>query len=57
MVYLAIDYGCYEGWRLIEYLTPEQALEAVKSGQYSGSQWKILKEIRLVVQDENGSLL
>lgn len=46
MVYLAIDYGCYEGWRLEEAKDVETALEKVKGGSYSGcSGWKILKEI------------
>ena len=53
MVYLAIDYGCYEGWRLEEYETPELALEAVKSGQFSGSPWKILKELKITIEDSN----
>jgi hypothetical protein len=46
MVYLAIDYGCYEGWRLKEFSDAEAALAEVKSGTYSGcSGWKILEEI------------
>jgi hypothetical protein len=51
MVYLAIDYGTYEGWRLQEYETPELALNAVKSGQFSGSPWKILKELKIAIED------
>jgi len=53
MVYLAIDYGCYEGWRLEEYETPELALEAVKSGQFSGSPWKILKELKITIEESD----
>jgi len=49
MVYLAIDYGCYEGWRLEEFKDVETAMGKVKDGSYSGSSgWKILREIDLV---------
>ena len=53
MIYLAIDYGTYEGWRLEEYETAEAALKAVKSGQFSSSPWKILKELKISVEDSD----
>jgi len=51
MIYLAIDYGTYEGWRLEEYETAEAALEALKSGKFSGSPWKILKELKITIEE------
>jgi hypothetical protein len=46
MIYLAIDYGCYEGWRLEEFKDVEAALASIKSGPPSGCiGWKILEEI------------
>jgi len=53
MVYLAIDYGTYEGWLLQEYEIPEDALKAVKSGQFSGSPWKILKELKVTIEESD----
>ncbi len=52
MVYLAIDYGCYEGWRLEEYPNSKLALEAVKTGQTFGNPWKILREIQIQAAPE-----
>ncbi len=54
MYYLAVDYGSYEGWKLVKYPTAEDALDAVKSGkEYTESgKWKILKEVEITVKED-----
>ena len=44
-VYLAINYGAYEGWRLEPYDSPADALKAAQDGDTHGSEWIILREI------------
>lgn len=52
MFYLAVNYGTYEGWRLTEYPTAQEALKAVYSGQTFGNEWKILKEMKVEIADD-----
>ena len=52
MVFLAINYGSYEGWTLTEYLTGQDALNAVRGGESYGNEWKILKELQITVHDD-----
>ena len=53
MIYLAVDYGSYEGWRLEEVKDVDAALVKVK-GSYSGcSGWKILREIEIGEKDRS----
>jgi hypothetical protein len=51
MIFLAINYGCYEGWELKEYASAEEAIAAVKSGETHGIEWKILKELTISVDE------
>lgn len=51
-IYLAINYGAYEGWKLEPYDLPSEALQAVKDGETHGSEWKILKELNVQVEEE-----
>lgn len=58
MVYLAVNYGAYEGWKLEEYETPKKAIEAVQCGATYGNQWKILKELIVeIANDEEYGLV
>lgn len=50
-IYLAENYGAYEGWKLREVKSVEEALELVKSGQTYG-EFKILKELEIKVVDD-----
>jgi len=52
LIFLAINYGAYEGWKLTPYLSADVALEAVKRGETYGNEWKILKEIQIKTVDE-----
>lgn len=51
MIYLAIDYGVYEGWKLVECKDAEDALERVRGGWTYGEPWKILKELKVSVEE------
>jgi len=51
MIYLAIDYGSYEGWSLQECKDVEDAIDKVKQGRTFGEPWKILKELHIVVKE------
>jgi hypothetical protein len=53
LIYLAINYGAYEGWKLTPYLSADVAIEAVKRGETYGSEWKILKEVSVKAIDED----
>lgn len=44
-IYLATDYGAYEGWRLTPYDIASEALQAVRDGETYGNKWKILREL------------
>ncbi len=50
-IYLAINHGSYEGWALRPYDSPSEALQAAQEGDTYGSEWLILKELAIVVQD------
>lgn len=50
-VYLAINFGS-EGWKLEPFLDVNVALNAVKKGSTYGNEWKILKELEVVVKDD-----
>ena len=50
-IFLAINYGV-EGWQLKPCLNAETALDSVKNGNTFGNEWKILKEIDVVVKEE-----
>lgn len=53
-IYLAINYGAYEGWKLIEYETSKDAVDAMKNGEYSTcEEWKILKELEIRIIDKD----
>uniref|UniRef100_A0A6M3JH56 Uncharacterized protein n=1 Tax=viral metagenome TaxID=1070528 RepID=A0A6M3JH56_9ZZZZ len=52
MIYLAVDHGCYEGWRLMECETAEEAIEYVKRGETYSMPWKIFKELMVTVEKE-----
>ena len=47
MYFLAVNYGSYEGWKLIEFESAQEALVALKEGQSHGQTFKILKEVEL----------
>jgi len=49
MIFLAVDYGAYEGWKLTLYETPKAALQAVIDGATYGNKWKILKELQVTI--------
>jgi len=51
-VYLAINYGPYEGWQLNPYDTAFEALKAVRDGETYGHEWKILKELDIKIDEE-----
>ena len=53
-IYLAINYGCYEGWKLEPYDTVFEAVDAVKSGQTFGNEWKIVRELEITASDIEG---
>lgn len=50
-IYLAINYGCYEGWKLEPHDTAFEALDAVKNGETYGQEWKILRDLEITVID------
>lgn len=50
-IYLAINY-LTEGWSLTKYDTAEKALQAVKDGETHGSEWIILREMNVKVEEE-----
>jgi hypothetical protein len=52
LYFLAINYGCYEGWKLDEYESMEKIIEVLKSGSTYGCQFKILKELEINIKDE-----
>ncbi|GAG69757.1 unnamed protein product [marine sediment metagenome] len=52
-IYLAINYGAYEGWRFTPYDIAAEALQAVKDGDTSGNEWKILKELDVEVIEKD----
>ncbi len=53
-IYLAINFGAVEGWRLSSYDTAFEALEAVKSGsEIYGNEWKIVKELEIKIEEES----
>ena len=51
-IFLAIDYGAYEGWHLKKVDSVQAALDEVKQGVYG--EWKILREVRVVAKVGNG---
>lgn len=51
-IYLAINYGPCEGWKLYECSTLEEALSSVRHGGTFGCEWKILKELEIKITDE-----
>lgn len=53
-VFLCINYGAYEGWRLEEVSSPAEALLKVKRGKTFGNPWMIVKELPVIVHLENG---
>ena len=50
-IYLAINYGAYEGWKLTPYDIAAEALQAVKDGETYGNEWKILKELDIKINE------
>ena len=52
-IYLGINYGAYEGWKLEPYGTPYAALQAVKDGETYGNEWKILRELDIKVEEQD----
>ena len=52
-IYLAINYGEYEGWKLEPFDTADEAIQAVKNGETDGSGWKILKELDVIVEEKD----
>lgn len=52
--FLAINYGAYEGWSLEEYLSLDVIAENIKLGGTIGNEFKVLKEIPLKIEDEDG---
>ena len=52
-IYLAINYGAYEGWKFEPYDTASEALQAVKDGETYGNEWKILKQLDVKVEEES----
>ncbi len=51
-IYLAINYGTYEGWKLTPYDLAAEAMQAVKDGEGYGQEWKILKELDIKIAEE-----
>ena len=49
MYFLAVNYGCYEGWQLIEFKSVEEVLDALKKGRPEGQPFIILKELDLSI--------
>ena len=50
-IYLAINYGT-DGWELVPYDSPQQALESVKARGSYRNEWKILKELNINVEED-----
>ena len=48
--YLAVNYGC-EGWSLMEEESIEEIIEAIKSGETHGSEFKVFKELDITLCD------
>ena len=53
-IFLAINYGAHEGWKLTPFNTAFEALDAVKSGETYGNEWKIVRELEITVNDDGG---
>ena len=51
-IFLAINLGSH-GWQLEPCKTAFEALVAAKSGQAAGNEWKIVRELRITVDDDN----
>ncbi len=51
-VYLAINYGAYEGWRLEPYDSPADALKAAQDGDTHGNEWMVLRELDLEIKED-----
>ena len=51
-IFLAINYGICEGWRLEPFDTAFEALDAVKKGYTCNNEWKIVRELKINVNDE-----
>jgi len=47
MYFLAVNYGSYEGWQLVEFESVKEVLDALKKGRSEGRQFIILKELEL----------
>jgi hypothetical protein len=47
-VYVAVNYGAYEGWLLERFDSVQEAIEHIMTGQTYGYEWKILREIKFV---------
>jgi|AZIF01.1.fsa_nt_gi hypothetical protein len=54
-IFLAINCGMREGWRLEPFDTAFEAFNAVKSGFANtyGYEWKIVRELEIKIEDEN----
>jgi len=51
-IFLGINYGCYEGWKLTEFPSADDALQAVKDGDETyGNEWKILRELDIEIKE------
>jgi len=53
--FLAINHGPHEGWTLTPYDSPHKALQVVKKGEAYGNEWKILKEVDIIVNEAEES--
>ena len=52
MFFLAINMGCYEGWKLTEYESTKEVLEAIQSGETYTYPFKIFKEIKIEIKEK-----
>lgn len=50
--FLAINYGCYEGWQLKEFKTLGEILAEIKQGGTHGNEFKVFEEIELQLKKE-----
>lgn len=51
-IYLAINYGPFEGWSLIPHDSAKKALQEAKDGETHGNEWKILRELDIEIDEK-----
>ena len=48
-LYLAVNYGSYEGWKLQGYNSIDEVIKAIYAGNTYGNEFKVFKELDSIV--------